>query len=56
MREFRELMMTLNTLRFKVVLDAVFNHTAATGTHAHSILDKIIPNYYHRLHLSMAQY
>lgn len=48
-REFRSFIMAVSNLGFKVVLDAVFNHATAMGTHTHSILDKIIPGYYHRL-------
>ena len=30
----------------RVVLDQVFNHTAASGQDAKSVLDKIVPGYY----------
>jgi pullulanase/glycogen debranching enzyme len=32
-----------------VVLDVVFNHTAAAGQDPKSVLDRIVPGYYHRL-------
>jgi pullulanase-type alpha-1,6-glucosidase len=33
----------------QVVLDQVFNHTAASGQDPKSILDRVVPGYYHRL-------
>jgi len=33
----------------QVVLDQVFNHTAASGQDDQSILDRVVPGYYHRL-------
>ena len=33
----------------QVVLDEVFNHTAASGQGDTSVLDKVVPGYYHRL-------
>ena len=31
------------------MLDEVFNHTAASGQDAKSVLDQVVPGYYHRL-------
>jgi pullulanase/glycogen debranching enzyme len=32
-----------------VVADVVYNHTFASGPHnTHSVLDKVVPGYYHR--------
>jgi pullulanase-type alpha-1,6-glucosidase len=33
----------------RVVLDVVFNHTAASGQDEHSVLDRVVPGYYQRL-------
>jgi pullulanase-type alpha-1,6-glucosidase len=30
-------------------MDVVYNHTVAHGLHRHSVLDRIVPGYYHRL-------
>ena len=39
----------LNAIGLRVVLDVVYNHTPAAGQHPRSILDRIVPGYYHRL-------
>ncbi len=39
----------LNAVGLRVVLDVVYNHTPAAGQHPRSILDRIVPGYYHRL-------
>ncbi|MCF0149749.1 MAG: type I pullulanase [Clostridium sp.] len=44
-REFKELIMQLHELGFKVVMDVVFNHTADTEN---SNFNKIVPKYYYR--------
>ncbi|MDV4151475.1 type I pullulanase [Clostridium sp. AL.422] len=44
-REFKELIMNLHELGFKVVMDVVFNHTADTEN---SNFNKIVPKYYYR--------
>ena len=44
-REFKELIMNLHKLGFKVVMDVVFNHTADTEN---SNFNKIVPKYYYR--------
>lgn len=46
--EFRELVSALNRNGLRVVLDVVYNHTSASGQDDHSVLDKIVPGYYHR--------
>jgi hypothetical protein len=39
----------LHSLGFRVVLDVVYNHTFASGPYSsNSVLDKIVPGYYHR--------
>ena len=47
--EFRELVQALNRLGLRVVIDVVYNHTYACGQHPRSVLDRVVPGYYHRL-------
>lgn len=47
--EFREMVGALHDLGLQVVLDQVYNHTAACGQDPHSVLDQVVPGYYHRL-------
>jgi len=47
--EYREMVAALHELGLRVVNDEVFNHTAASGTADTSVLDRIVPGYYHRL-------
>ena len=47
--EFREMVAALGGLGLRVVLDVVYNHTVASGQHPKSVLDRIVPGYYHRL-------
>ena len=39
----------LHATGLRVVLDVVYNHTAASGQADESVLDKVVPGYYHRL-------
>lgn len=48
-REFRAMVQALNRLGLRVVMDVVYNHTVASGQHAKSVLDRVVPGYYHRL-------
>lgn len=48
-REFRAAIMALNEAGLRVVMDVVYNHTNAAGQSASSVLDRIVPGYYHRL-------
>jgi len=48
-REFREMVASLNQSGLRVVMDVVYNHTAASGQNDKSVLDKVVPGYYHRL-------
>lgn len=48
-KEYRQMVMSLNAAGLRVVQDVVFNHTASSGEADKSVLDKIVPNYYHRL-------
>ena len=47
--EFREMVQALNGDGLRVVMDVVYNHTNAAGQADKSVLDRIVPGYYHRL-------
>jgi pullulanase-type alpha-1,6-glucosidase len=47
--EFREMVQSLNRTGLRVVMDVVYNHTHASGQDPLSVLDRIVPGYYHRL-------
>ncbi|WP_327025027.1 pullulanase-type alpha-1,6-glucosidase [Micromonospora sp. NBC_01739] len=47
--EFRQMVAGINGAGLRVVLDVVYNHTSAAGTDPRSVLDQIVPGYYHRL-------
>lgn len=47
--EFREMVGALHGMGLQVVLDEVYNHTAASGQGQKSVLDKVVPGYYQRL-------
>ncbi len=47
--EFRSMVQALNQAGLRVVMDVVYNHTNASGQDANSVLDKVVPGYYHRL-------
>jgi pullulanase-type alpha-1,6-glucosidase len=47
--EFRELVQNLNENGLRVVVDVVYNHTNASGQNPKSVLDRVVPGYYHRL-------
>ncbi|MHB8626052.1 MAG: pullulanase-type alpha-1,6-glucosidase [Aggregatilineales bacterium] len=46
--EFRKMVQALNQAGLRVVMDVVYNHTAASGQNQFSVLDKIVPGYYYR--------
>ena len=48
-REYREMVQALNSTELGVVVDVVYNHTAAAGQDPKSVLDRVVPGYYHRL-------
>ncbi|HEU5472285.1 MAG TPA: pullulanase-type alpha-1,6-glucosidase [Actinophytocola sp.] len=48
-REFREMVKAVNRTGLRVVMDVVYNHTPASGQDRNSVLDRIVPGYYHRL-------
>ncbi len=47
--EFRTMVGALHADGLQVVLDQVFNHTAASGQDPKSVLDQVVPGYYQRL-------
>jgi len=49
--EFREMVQNIHGLGFRVIMDVVYNHTYQFGLKEKSVLDKVVPNYYHRLNV-----
>jgi pullulanase-type alpha-1,6-glucosidase len=47
--EFRKMVQSIHNLGFRVIMDVVYNHTHQAGLEPTAVLDKIVPNYYHRL-------
>ena len=47
--EFRQMVSSLNRIGLRVVMDVVYNHTSGSLQGDKSVLDKIVPDYYHRL-------
>ncbi|MGW3492858.1 pullulanase-type alpha-1,6-glucosidase [Streptomyces sp. NPDC001020] len=47
--EFRDMVKALNEDGLRVVMDVVYNHTAAAGQADTSVLDQVVPGYYQRL-------
>ncbi|MFZ3572171.1 pullulanase-type alpha-1,6-glucosidase [Streptomyces sp. BH097] len=47
--EFRDMVKSLNEDGLRVVMDVVYNHTAAAGQDKTSVLDQVVPGYYQRL-------
>lgn len=48
-REFRGMVQALHLIGLRLVMDVVYNHTAAAGQDPRSVLDRIVPDYYYRL-------
>jgi len=48
-RELRQMVMSLHGLGLRVGMDVVYNHMTASGQDPKSVLDRIVPGYYHRL-------
>ncbi|WP_148863119.1 pullulanase-type alpha-1,6-glucosidase [Marinobacter fonticola] len=46
--EFRQMVQSLTDMGFNVVMDVVYNHTNSSGLADKSVLDKLVPGYYHR--------
>ncbi|WP_042414374.1 pullulanase-type alpha-1,6-glucosidase [Streptacidiphilus anmyonensis] len=47
--QFRQMVAALHKIGLRVVMDVVYNHTAASGEADASVLDQIVPGYYQRL-------
>ncbi|MFG1652619.1 pullulanase-type alpha-1,6-glucosidase [Micromonospora sp. NPDC049275] len=47
--EFRRMVAGVNEAGLRVVMDVVYNHTSAAGVDDKSVLDQVVPGYYHRL-------
>ena len=47
-RELRAMVMALHAAGLRVGMDVVYNHTFASGQDPRSVLDRIVPGYYHR--------
>jgi len=47
-REFRAMAQALKDAGLHVGMDVVYNHMSASGQDAKSVLDRIVPGYYHR--------
>ncbi|GAA5185848.1 pullulanase-type alpha-1,6-glucosidase [Rugosimonospora acidiphila] len=47
--QFRQMVQAIHDAGLRVVLDVVYNHTAASGEDPDSVLDQIVPGYYQRL-------
>jgi pullulanase len=47
--EYRQMVQALAETGLYIVSDVVYNHTNASGQNEKSVLDKIVPGYYHRL-------
>ncbi|WP_434928634.1 pullulanase-type alpha-1,6-glucosidase [Shewanella sp. HL-SH2] len=47
-KELRAMNKALHELGLRVVLDVVYNHTSSSGLWDNSVLDKVVPGYYHR--------
>jgi pullulanase-type alpha-1,6-glucosidase len=47
--ETRQMVMALHQTGLRVGMDVVYNHTTASGQTEKSVLDRVVPGYYHRL-------
>ena len=47
--EFRRMVKALHDNGLRVGMDVVYNHTSNSGQNEKSVLDRIVPGYYHRL-------
>ncbi|MGZ4493804.1 MAG: pullulanase-type alpha-1,6-glucosidase [Nocardioides sp.] len=53
--QYRAMVQGLHRTGLQVVMDVVYNHTAASGQDAGSVLDEVVPGYYQRLSATGAQ-
>lgn len=49
--EMRQMNQSLHNLGLRVALDVVYNHTSSSGLWDNSVLDKVVPGYFHRRNL-----
>jgi len=47
--ELRSMVQALHQAGLRVGMDVVYNHTTASGQNVKSVLDRVVPGYYHRL-------
>lgn len=47
--EFRQMVQALHRAGLRVGMDVVYNHTYTAGQDGKSVLDRVVPGYYHRL-------
>jgi len=47
--EFRRMVQALHKIGLRVGMDVVYNHTFIAGQNQQSVLDRVVPGYYHRL-------
>src|SRR5471032_2923718 len=52
--EFRQMVQALHKTGLRVGMDVVYNHTFIAGQNEKSVLDRVVPGYYHRLNASGA--
>jgi pullulanase/glycogen debranching enzyme len=52
--EFRQMVQALHRAGLRVGMDVVYNHTFIAGQDETSVLDRIVPGYYHRLNAAGA--
>lgn len=48
-KEYRQMVQALDEIGLRLVVDVVYNHTSDSGQSDKSVLDRIVPGYYHRL-------
>jgi pullulanase len=53
--EFRAMVQALARNGLRVAFDVVYNHTNSSGLNDKSVLDKIVPGYYHRLNVTTGE-
>lgn len=49
--EYRQMVQAIHDMGLNVVMDVVYNHTNESGLADKSVLDKVVPGYYHRLNV-----
>ncbi|EWH09068.1 alpha-1,6-glucosidase, pullulanase-type [Catenovulum agarivorans DS-2] len=53
--EMRAMIQSLHEMGLRASLDVVYNHTSSSGLWDNSVLDKIVPGYYHRLNIQTGE-